>query len=56
VGQTPRTLRVTPNGRHVFVINSTDTVISQIDTGTNTVIRSIKIRGAGATGLGFSHY
>ena len=54
VGKTPRAVRVTPSGRHVFVINTTDTIISQIDTATNTVIRSIKIPGINATGLGFS--
>ncbi len=55
VGNTPRNIRVSPSGRHVFVTNYDSNFISQIDTVTNTVIRSIPIGGTGASGLGFAH-
>jgi YVTN family beta-propeller protein len=55
VGLTPRAVRVTPSGRHVFVTNYDSTFVNQIDTAANTVIRSIDVGGAGASGIGFAH-
>ena len=55
VGLTPRCVRVTPSGRHLFVTNYDSTFINQIDTATNTVIRTIDVGGVGASGIGFAH-
>lgn len=43
VGANPRTLIVTPSGRHVFVANYGADSIMQIDTATNKVVRTIVV-------------
>ncbi len=55
VGNTPRNIRVTPSGRHIFVTNYDSNFITQIDAYTNQVIRSIPIGDTGASGIKFAH-
>jgi len=45
VGGMPRVVRVTPSGRHVFAANANSDFISQIDTATNRVVRTIRVGG-----------
>jgi len=46
VGSTPRSVAVTPSGRHVFVVNSTaQGTITQISTATNSIIRTFAVGG-----------
>jgi YVTN family beta-propeller protein len=52
VGSQPRSVAVTPSGRHVFVVNSTPSgSIMQISTVTNAVIRTFQA-GSSPSGLG----
>jgi YVTN family beta-propeller protein len=53
VGNLPHAVRVTPTGRHVFVTNVLSNSISQIDTGTNTVLRTVTLKGQHPLGLAF---
>ena len=52
VGINPRSLIVTPSGRHVFVANHGADTIMQIDTATNKVVRTITV-GKNPTGFRF---
>jgi YVTN family beta-propeller protein len=51
-GNAPRSVAVTPTGRHVFVTNRGSDYISQIDARTNKLIRNIQV-GSGMEGLQF---
>jgi len=55
VGIEPRNIRITPSGRHLFVTNYNSDFVSQIDTGTNQVIRNIPIGDTGASALILAH-
>lgn len=55
VGVTPKGIRISPSGRHAFVVNYDSTFLSQIDVSTNKVIRNIEIGGSGASKLRFAH-
>ncbi|MGD0438952.1 MAG: beta-propeller fold lactonase family protein, partial [Bryobacteraceae bacterium] len=43
VGDDPHVVAVTPTGKHVFVTNMGSNSISQIDTATNTVLRTLQL-------------
>ncbi len=43
VGDNPHVVAVTPTGKHVFVTNTGSASISQIDTLTNTVLRTLSL-------------
>lgn len=53
VGNLPHAVLVTPTGRHVFVNNVLSNSISQIDTKTNKVLRTIALKGKHPVGLTF---
>jgi YVTN family beta-propeller protein len=53
VGNLPHAVRVTPPGRHLFVTNVLSNSISQIDTSTNTVLRTVTLTGQHPLGLAF---
>ena len=53
VGTLPHAVRVSATGRHMFVTNAISNSISLIDTGSNTVLRTIKLRGKHPLGLAF---
>lgn len=55
VGMTPKNIRITPSGRHLFVTNYDSNFMTQIDTSTNQVIRNIPVGGTGANGIGFAN-
>ena len=50
VGPKPKSLKVTPSGRHLFVANTAADTITQIDTATNKVVRTITV---GKNPIGF---
>ena len=52
LGNSPRTVAVTPTGRHVFVTNRGSDFISQIDARTNKLIRNIQV-GRAMEGIQF---
>lgn len=54
VGPFPRDVAVSPRGRHVFVTHPDANYLTQIDTRTNTVVRTITV-GFQAGGLVFGH-
>jgi YVTN family beta-propeller protein len=53
VGDFPHAILATPTGRHVFVTNVLSNSISQIDTSTNTVLRTVQLKGQHPLGLVF---
>jgi YVTN family beta-propeller protein len=57
VGDDPHVVAVTPTGRHVFVTNVGSNSISQIDTATNTVLRTLPLpnNDQHPLGLNFVH-
>jgi YVTN family beta-propeller protein len=44
VGNVPQVVLVSPTGRHVFVTNALSNSISMIDTGSNTVLRTLNLK------------
>ena len=54
VGSTPKNIRITPSGRHLFVTNYDSNFMTQIDTATNQVVRNIPVGGTGANGIAFA--
>jgi YVTN family beta-propeller protein len=57
VGNLPHVVAVTPTGKHVFVTNLGDVTISQIDTATSTVLRTLTLPNGDnhPLGLNFIH-
>jgi YVTN family beta-propeller protein len=53
VGNYPHAVLVSATGRHVFVTNALSNSISMIDTGSNTVLRTIKLKAQHPLGLAF---
>jgi YVTN family beta-propeller protein len=53
VGSYPHAVLVSKTGRHVFVTNVLSNSISLIDAGSNTVLRTIKLRAQHPLGLAF---
>ena len=53
VGSLPHAVLVSKTGRHLFVTNAVSNSISLIDTGSNTVLRTIKLRAKHPLGLAF---
>lgn len=53
VGTLPHAVLVSQTGRHLFVTNAISNSISLIDTGSNTVLRTIKLRAQHPLGLAF---
>jgi YVTN family beta-propeller protein len=54
VGSLPHAVLVSQTGRHLFVTNVLSNSISLIDTGSNTVLRTIKLRAQHPLGLAFA--
>lgn len=53
VGKLPHAVAVTPTGRHVLVTNALSNSITQIDTASNKVVRTVALRGKHPLGLTF---
>jgi YVTN family beta-propeller protein len=53
VGNYPHAVLVSPTGRHLFVTNALSNSISMIDAGSNTVLRTIQLKGQHPLGLAF---
>jgi YVTN family beta-propeller protein len=54
VGDLPHRVAVTPTGRHVFVTNLGSNSISQINTDSNTVVRTIPLKNGAMHPLGLA--
>jgi YVTN family beta-propeller protein len=51
VGSTPLSAAVTPDGRHVYIVNAGSSNVSVIDTASNTVTATIPVPGAGRVAI-----
>ena len=54
VGSLPHVVAITPTGRHLFVTNALSNSITQINTATNRVMRSIPMPGRARRPLGIT--